>query len=80
MSKYTIEVFLKDLTGFESTTILFDLSYLELLETYALISALKFHEAKVMLQTKEINTRSISFEEFVLSNSTEKMICELKNS
>lgn len=77
MNKYTIEVYLKDMTGYESTTTLFDLSYLELLETYAIINAFKFNEAKIVLKTTDISARSISFEEFIISISAEKMISEI---
>lgn len=77
MNKYTIEVYLKDMTGYESTTTLFDLSYLELLETYAIINAMKFNETKIMLQTSEISSRLISIEEYIFNNSAEKMISEI---
>lgn len=77
MNKYTIEVLLKDLTGYESTTMLFDLSYLELLETYALISALKYHETMIYIYTADNQSKIITIEEFIISKSAEKVICEL---
>ena len=79
MSKYTIEVFLNDVTGFESVTTLSGLTYFELLETYALINALKYHEAKILLHSNESNKQLISIEAFINNISTEKMIYELSH-
>lgn len=80
MSKYTIEVIQKDLKGYEYTTTLFDLSYLELLETYALINALEFHEVKIMLHTKVNGKQLTSIEDFIINKSTEKMIYDLSRN
>jgi len=80
MSKYTIEVFLNDVTGFESVTTLSGLNYFELLETYALINALKYHEAKILLHTNESKKQLISIEDFIFNISTEKMIYELSQN
>ena len=76
MNKYTIEIYLKDMTGYESTTTLIDLSYLDLLETYSLINALKFYEAKIFLTLTESNNEVMTIEEFIIFNSTERLICE----
>lgn len=80
MSKYTIEVFLNDVTGFESVTTLSGLTYFELLVTYALINALKYYEAKILLHANENNKQLISIEEFIINISAEKITNELSQN
>lgn len=80
MSKYTIEVFLNDVTGFESVTTLSGLTYFELLETYALINALKYHEAKILLYTTESVKQPITIEELIFTKSVEKITCDLSQN
>ena len=80
MNKYTIDVFLTDVTGYQSATTLLDLTYLELLEAYALINALKYHEAEILLHLAESNKEVMTIEEFIIFNSAERMIYELNQN
>jgi len=72
MQKYTIDVNLKDDTGFEIERTITELSYHNLLEVYALINALEFEHQSIQVHPANSHLSKISIQDFIILNLTSK--------
>lgn len=77
MTKYTIEIHHVEGNWFEPTTTIHNLSYIKLLELYALITALKFSTIKILLYLKNDNKSKVTIEDFIVSAAASRLIEEL---
>lgn len=77
MTKYTIEIHHVDEICFDTTTILRSVSYLKLLELYALIMALKFPTEEIMIQIQDHPTSKMCIEDFIVNTLADRLIAKI---
>jgi len=77
MTKYTIEIHHVEGNWFEPTTRLHNLSYIELLELCALITALKFSTKEILVETLINSSERIQIEALLLAKAADKLLSEL---
>lgn len=79
MTKYTIEIHHVEGSGFDPITILNNISYLKVLELYALITALKFPIKEILVRSYDISKKNTSIDKFIISKSSEQLVKETIN-
>lgn len=80
MEKYTIDIYLVDEVGFETNSTLCDITHLQLMELYALTSALKFPTKKILIHSKDLKRPKLCIEEYIILQAVVLTIEGLKQS
>lgn len=77
MTKYTIEIHHVEGSGFDPITILNNISYLKVLELYALITALKFSTKEILVEIQINSSKKIQLERLLIIKAADKLMREL---
>lgn len=80
MEKYTIEVYLVDEIGFETNITLYDISYSQAIELYALATVLNFQTKKIFIHLHEYFNSRVCIEELIILRTTNQLIEEIESN